>query len=72
VVWEYAKMEQNTCLTTPDGKKYLFLKKVSGGLGVCAYASKHVFNHSIRKKMSFLKKCFWWYGSMRKCIKTRL
>jgi hypothetical protein len=37
-------MHQNTFLTTPDGKKYLFLKKVSGGLEVCANASKHVFN----------------------------
>jgi hypothetical protein len=46
VVWKYAKMHQNTFLTTPDGQKYLFLKKVSGGLEVCANASKHVFNHS--------------------------
>jgi hypothetical protein len=24
VVWKYAKMHQNTSLTTPGGKKYLF------------------------------------------------
>jgi hypothetical protein len=47
VVWKYAKMHQNTFLTTPDGQKYLFWKKVSGGLEVCAKASKHIFNHSI-------------------------
>jgi hypothetical protein len=43
VVWEYAKMQQNTFLTTPDGKEYLFRKKVSGGLQICANASKHIF-----------------------------
>jgi hypothetical protein len=32
VVWKHAQMHQNTFLTTPDGKKYLFLKKVTGGL----------------------------------------
>ncbi len=51
-------MEQNTFLTTPDGKKYLFWKKVSGGLEVCANASKHVFNHSRRSIISLLKKKF--------------
>jgi hypothetical protein len=71
VVWKYAKMHQNTFLTTPDGKKYLFWKKVSGGLKVFENASKHVFNHSRRSKIYFLKKSFWWSGSMRKCIKTR-
>jgi hypothetical protein len=71
VVWKLVDMHQNTFLTTPDGQKYLFWKKVSGGLEVCANASKHVFNHSRRLKIYFLKKCFWWSGSMRKCIKTR-
>jgi hypothetical protein len=71
VVLEYAQMHQNTFLITPDSKKYLFWKKVSGGLEVCANASKHVFNHYRRSKTSFLKKRFWWSGSMRKCIKTR-
>jgi hypothetical protein len=56
VVRKYAKIHKNTLLTTPDGKKYLFWKIVSGGLEVCAYASKHVFNHSRRKKTSLLKK----------------
>ncbi len=70
VVWMYAKMHQNTFLTTPDVQKYLFWKKVYGGLEVWANASKHVFNHSRRSKISFLKKSFWWSGSMRKCIKT--
>jgi len=39
-------MHQNTFLTTPDVQKYIFGKKVSGGLEVWANASKHVFNHS--------------------------
>jgi hypothetical protein len=47
VVWKYAQMHQNTFLTTPGGQKYLF-EKISGGLQVCANASKHVFNHSRR------------------------
>jgi hypothetical protein len=51
--------------------KISFLKKVSGGLGVCENASKQVFNYYRRSKTSFLKKRFWWSGSMRKCIKTR-
>jgi hypothetical protein len=53
-------------LSTQDGRKYLFSKKVSGGLEVCANTSKHVFNIPRRSKISFLKKSFWWYGSMRK------
>jgi hypothetical protein len=48
-------MHQNTFLTIPDGKKYLLWKKVSGGLEVCAKASKHVFNHSRCLKISFLR-----------------
>jgi hypothetical protein len=47
------------------------LKKVSGGLEECANASKHVFYHFRRSKISFLKKSFWWSWSMRKCIRTR-
>ncbi len=50
VFWKYVQMHQNTLLTTPDGKKYLFWQKVSGGLEVCANASKHVFDQSRRKK----------------------
>ena len=65
-------MHQNTFLTTPISKKYLFCTKVFGGLEVCANASKHVFNHYRRSKISFLKKSFWWCGSMRKWNKTRL
>jgi hypothetical protein len=42
VVWKHAKMHQNTFLTTPDAKKYLFYGHVSGGLEACANASKHV------------------------------
>ncbi len=53
VVWKYAKMHQNMFVTTPDVQKYLFWKIVSGGLEVCANASKHVFNHSRRSKISF-------------------
>ncbi len=48
VVWKYAQMYQNTFLPNLDGKIYIFLKKVSGGMEVCANASKHVFNHSRR------------------------
>ncbi|MFN9938033.1 MAG: hypothetical protein ACK56I_01030, partial [bacterium] len=44
VVCKYAKMYQNTFLTTPDGQKYLFSEHFSGGLEVCKNASKHVFN----------------------------
>jgi hypothetical protein len=32
VVWKHAQMHQNTFLTTPDTKKYLFQGHVSGGL----------------------------------------
>jgi hypothetical protein len=39
-------MHQNTFLTTPDVQKYLFRKKVSGVLEVCANASKPAFNHT--------------------------
>jgi hypothetical protein len=39
-------MHKNTFVTTPDSKKYLFRKKVSGGLEVCGNAPKHIFNHS--------------------------
>jgi hypothetical protein len=39
-------MHQNRFLTTPDGQKYLFSEHISSGLGVCANASKNVFNHS--------------------------
>jgi hypothetical protein len=70
VAWKHVQMHQNTFLTTPDGKKYLYWKKVSSGLEVCANASKHVFKHSWRSKKSFLKKWFWWSGNLRKCIKT--
>jgi hypothetical protein len=38
VVWKYAKMHQNTFLTTPAGQKYLFLKKF---LVVWKYAQLH-------------------------------
>jgi hypothetical protein len=60
-------MHQNTFLTTPDAKKYLFQGNVSGGLKACENALKHGFNHSRRKIFFF----FWWSGTMRKCIKTR-
>ena len=49
-------MHQNTFLTTPDVQNDLFWKKVFGGLEVCDNASKHVFNHYGRSKISFLKK----------------
>jgi hypothetical protein len=50
VVWKNAQMHQNTFLTTPDAKKYLFQGHVSGGMEACENKSKHVFNHSRRKK----------------------
>jgi hypothetical protein len=53
VVWKHAKMHQNTFLTTPDVEKYLFQSHVSGGLEACANVSKHVFDHSKRKKIIF-------------------
>ena len=39
VVWKYAQMHKNTFVTTPDSKKYLFRKKISGVLEVCGNAS---------------------------------
>ena len=68
VVCKHAKMHQNTFLTTPDVEKYLFLRT---WFWWPENASKHIFNHSRRSKISFLEKSFWWSGSMRKCIKTR-
>ncbi len=53
VVWKYAQMHQNTFLTTPDGKKCIFWKKVFGGLKVCADASKHVLTTPDVKKYLF-------------------
>jgi hypothetical protein len=50
VVWKHAQMHQNTFSTTFDTKKYLFQGHVSGGVEACENASKHVFNHSRRKK----------------------
>jgi hypothetical protein len=58
-------MHQNTFLSTPEAKKYLFQGKVSGfqplqtlkniffpgGLEPCENALKHGFNHSRRKKL---------------------
>ncbi len=49
-------MHQNTFFTTPDFQKYLFWKKVFGGLEVCENVLKHVLNHFRRSKISFLKK----------------
>jgi hypothetical protein len=46
-------MHQNTFLTTPDIKKYLFYKLDSGGLEVCANASKHVFTTQDVEKYLF-------------------
>ena len=61
MVWKHGQMHQNTFLTTPDVKKYLFQGHVSGGLEACANASKHIFNHSRRKYINFfpggLKAC---------------
>ncbi len=56
LVRNYAQMHQNTFLTTSDVQNDLFWKKVFGGLEVCDNASKHVFNHYGRSKISFLKK----------------
>jgi hypothetical protein len=44
------------------------LKKVSGGLEVCANASKHVFNNPRRSKISLFKKFLvvWKYAQMHK------
>jgi hypothetical protein len=59
-------MHQNTFLTTPYIKKY-FLELDSGGLEVYTNASKHVFNHSWRWKISFFKNLIlvvWKYAQM--------
>jgi hypothetical protein len=42
VFWKYAQMHQNTFLTTSDLKIFFFSGHDSGGLEVCANASKHV------------------------------
>jgi hypothetical protein len=55
VIWKYAKMHQHTFLATPDVKKYIFQDLDSGGLKVCANASKHVFTTPDIKKISFLR-----------------
>jgi surfactin synthase thioesterase subunit len=47
-------MHQNTFLTTPDAKKYLFQGHVSGGLKACEIALKHGSNHARRKTFFFL------------------
>jgi hypothetical protein len=39
-------MHKNTFVSTLDSKKYLFRKKVSGVLEVCANASKPALNHT--------------------------
>jgi hypothetical protein len=60
-------MHQKVFLTTPDVEKYLFYELDSGGLEVCANASKHVFNHSRRKKNIFFKNLMlvvWKYAQM--------
>jgi hypothetical protein len=61
-------MHQNTLLTTPDSKKYLFLQKVSGGLELCANASKHVLNDSRLSIISFFLNLLvvWKYAQMHK------
>ena len=46
-------MHQNTFLTAPDTKKYLFQGHVSGGPEACENALKHGFNHSRRNKFFF-------------------
>ncbi len=38
------------CENAPDVKKYFFQGHVFGGMEACENASKHVFNHSRRKK----------------------
>jgi len=48
LVWNHAKMPQNTFLITPDVEKYLFYGHVSGGLEACENASKRVFKDSRR------------------------
>jgi hypothetical protein len=60
VVWKHAQTPQNAFLTTPDVEKYL-QGHVSGGLEACANASKHVFDHSRRKK------CFFFSGGLEAC-----
>jgi hypothetical protein len=54
-------MQQNTFLTTPVSKKYLFCTKVFGGLEVCANASKNVFNHIFFEKKILV---VWEYAQM--------
>jgi hypothetical protein len=50
------KCKKNTFLTTPDGKEYLFRKKVSDGLEVCANASNTFLTTKDVQKYLFLKR----------------
>jgi hypothetical protein len=67
VVWKHAKMPQNTFLTTPDTKKYLYKAMF---LVVWKHAKMHQNTFSTTPDV---KKYFFsgWSGSMRKCIKKR-
>jgi hypothetical protein len=58
-VWKYAQMHQNTSLTSSDLKIFFFSGKDSGGLEVCASASKHLFNQFRPKKINFFRPLFW-------------
>ena len=67
VVWEYAQMHYNTFLTTPFSKKYLFWKK--NFLVVWEMHQNTILTTPDGQKYLFWQKGFWWYGSMRKCMK---
>ena len=67
MVGKYAQMHQNTFLTTSDSKKYLFWKKVSGGLEVKMQMHQHTFlTTPDGKKYLFWKKFLvvWKYAQM--------
>ena len=53
MIWKYAKMHQNTFLTTADDQKYFFSDYFSGGLEDCENAAKRVFNHYRLSKISY-------------------
>ena len=61
VVWKNAQMHQNTFLTTPDGKKYLFQGHVSGGL---AQMHQNTFSTTPDVKKYFFFRVVWKHAKM--------
>ncbi len=70
VVWKYAKIHQNTFLTTSDIKKIFFFRPWFWWSGTMRKWFKTRFEPLQTLKISFFRPWFWWSGSMCKCTKT--